>query len=67
MLWSEVYAEKHGISLSSGKYTVNKSGGLFFGWAFFFSNTVKRCQRPFLKGEIRGSLPFSPVRVTKAC
>lgn len=28
----------------------------------FFSNTVKRCQRPFLKGEIRGSLPFSPVR-----
>lgn len=66
MLWSEVYAEKHGVSLSSGKYTVNKSGGLFFGWAFF-SNNAKTCQHLFLKGKIRGSLPFSPVRVTKAC
>lgn len=51
MLWSEAYAEKGAISLSSGKHIVNKSGGLFFGWAFFSSN-VKRCQHPFLKGEI---------------
>ena len=35
---------------------------VYFLAGHFFSNTVKRCQRPFLKGEIRGSLPFSPVR-----